>query len=85
MFALVADEVFYVKADAENRAEFLARDLVPFSYATKHGRRETMAYYTVPTEALDSSPLLCEWARQGMAAAERAAEGKGRPRKKTAR
>src|SRR6185369_4305800 len=79
IFALVAGEVFYVKVDDENREEFLAHRLVPFSYETRNGRREAMAYYTVPAEALDSSPLLCEWAQKGMAAAERAA------RKKTTR
>jgi DNA transformation protein and related proteins len=74
MFALVAYETFYVKVDDLNRPDFLAANLAPFSYETKNGRREVMSYHTVPAEALDSSPLLCDWARKGLEAATRAAQ-----------
>jgi DNA transformation protein and related proteins len=84
MFALVAYDTFYVKVDDSTRADFSG--LAPFSYETKNGRREVMSYHTVPTEALDSSSLLCEWARKGIEAAERAANAKRkkpRPAKKS--
>ena len=76
MFALVAFDTFYVKADDTSRAEFETLGLAPFEYEASGGKRAVMAYYTVPTEALDSSPLLCEWARKGIAAALRAAAKK---------
>lgn len=82
MFALVARDVFYVKTDEENRAEFLSQNLEPFSYETKKGQRNSLAYYTVPTEALDSSPLLCEWAQKGIGAAERSAQKAAKPKAK---
>jgi len=86
MFALVARDVFYVKTDEENRAEFLAQNLEPFSYETKKGERNSLAYYTVPSEALDSSQILCEWAQKGIGAAERSAQKAAQPRnKRTAR
>ncbi len=82
MFALVAFETFYVKVDEQNRSEFEALGLAPFTYESSGGKRAVMAYYTVPTEALDSSPLLCQWADKGIAAAQRAASSKKGTRKK---
>ncbi len=85
MFALVAFETFYVKVDATSRPEFESQHLAPFAYETKNGRRETMSYYTVPSEALDSSTLLCEWAMKGIEAAGRAATRKPAGKKRTAK
>ena len=82
MFALVAFETFYVKVDAHSRPEFESLGLAPFSYESSGGKRAVMAYYTVPAEALDSSPLLCHWAEKGFAAAERAVVAKKDSRKK---
>ncbi|MEK0450838.1 MAG: hypothetical protein RL088_3106 [Verrucomicrobiota bacterium] len=76
MFALVAYDTFYVKVDDTSRAEFEARGLGPFVYEAGGGKRSVMAYHTVPADALDSSPELCEWARKGIAAATRAAAAK---------
>ncbi len=84
MFAIVADEVFYVKVDDPSRASFTEQSLVRFGYETGEGRRHSLSYYTVPTEALDSSPLLCEWAQHGLDAAARAAAAKKPARKKSA-
>lgn len=72
MFALVAMETFYVKADAANLAEFEALGLVPFTYPGKNGERTVMSYRTVPSDALESSPPLIGWARKGIEAARRA-------------
>jgi DNA transformation protein len=74
MFALVASDTFYVKVDDLIRDGFVEQRLIPFSYDSRNGRREVMSYYTVPTDAMDSSALLCEWADKGIAAAARAAE-----------
>ncbi len=82
MFALVAFETFYVKVDEQSRPEFETLGLAPFTYESSGGKRAVMAYYTVPTEALDSSPLLCQWAEKGIAAAQRAASSKKGTRKK---
>ena len=85
MFALMADDIFYVKVDDTSRAEFISQKLVPFSYESKNGRREVMSYYTVPTDAMDSSALLCEWAEKGVVAAARAAGKKRRVTRPSAR
>ena len=76
MFALVAFDTFYVKVDDASRSEFESLGLKAFEYERGEGKRASMDYYTVPADALDSAPLLCEWSEKGIAAARRAALGK---------
>jgi len=75
MFALVAEDVFYIKADAANREEFTRHGLEPFRYEMKGGIKE-MSYFQPPT-AVDDGEVLCAWARKGVEAAARATAGKG--------
>ena len=77
MFALVGDEAFYIKVDDANRAEFETRGCLPFRYEMR-GERKQMDYWQPPAEALDDREMLCEWARKGCEAAERAAAKKKR-------
>lgn len=80
MFALVALEAFFIKADAENRADFESRGLAPFRYEA-NGKASVMSYFQPPSAALDDREMLCEWARKGVEAAARAAKKK--PARKT--
>ena len=80
MFALVAMEAFYIKADDVNRAEFETRGLEPFRYEMK-GKLKAMAYFQPPAAAMDDGELLCAWARKGVAAAARAVKRKPAKRK----
>lgn len=75
MFALVAEDVFYIKADAISREEFVRHGLEPFRYETQSGMKE-MSYFQPPVAALDDGELLCAWARKGVEAAFRAKAGK---------
>ncbi|MBK7899896.1 MAG: TfoX/Sxy family protein [Azonexus sp.] len=70
MFALIADDTLYVKADAENRGEYEKRAMPPFLY-TRQGKTITIAYHAVPPEALDDRTDLLALARLGFAAALR--------------
>lgn len=70
MFALIADDTLYVKADAENRGEYEKRAMPPFLY-TRQGKTITIAYHAVPAEALDDRSDLLALARLGFAAALR--------------
>ena len=76
MFGLVADDVLYLKTDADNRAQFVAAGSGPFMYTGK-GRDKPIAihYYRCPDEALESPALMTEWAHSGFAAALRAKAG----------
>jgi DNA transformation protein len=84
MFALVAFDTFYIKADDENRADFESCSLAPLRYEAG-GKVSVMSYFQPPTDALDDRDLLCEWARRGVEAAARSAEKRlrrtGRKRK----
>jgi DNA transformation protein len=76
-FALIADEVLYLKADdEENQARFKAAGSEPFRYAYLDGRVMTMAYWSAPEEAMDSPNAMAPWARGALACAVRAGAGK---------
>ena len=80
MFALIINEVLYLKADEALRPEFEAENLAPFSYATKTGARTVMAYYRAPERCLDDPDEMTVWARKAYDAALRA--GLPKPKKK---
>mgnify|MGYP001598292532 CR=1 FL=1 len=75
-FAIVADEVLYVKVDDANRVRFEQAQLQPISFTMKDGRVQTMSYYPLPEAALASNPELLAWAKEGLAAALRAPKRK---------
>jgi DNA transformation protein len=73
-FALVADDVLYLKADEVNRPDFLARGLAPFKpFADKP---MVMSYYPLPEEALDEPEAIRGWGESGLGAARRAEAAK---------
>jgi DNA transformation protein and related proteins len=71
MFALVADGVIYLKADAVNTPAFEREQLPPFTYATKDGKRGVMSYRRMPDRLYDDPEELATWARDALAAAHR--------------
>src|SRR3990172_1421392 len=79
MFALIADDVLYLKADDASRPEFERAGSEPFVYDAR-GRRTTMAYRRAPDEAMESRELAAPWARTALAAALRARSVKRKPR-----
>ena len=75
MFALIADDCLYLKADDTSRAEFEAAGLEAFQY-TKKGKIYQMSYHAAPEDALEDAELLRDWARKAVDAAMRAARSK---------
>ena len=71
MFALIADEVIYLKADAENAPAFEQEDLPPFTYAARN-RRVELSYRRMPDRLYDAPEELRRWAQAALAAARRA-------------
>ncbi|WP_028079430.1 TfoX/Sxy family protein [Solimonas soli] len=71
-FAIVLDDVLYLKADDESRERFVAAAQRPFT-VTMRGIEQRMDYYTVPEAALDDGDELLPWARLALAAARRKA------------
>lgn len=83
MFALVANDVVYLKADDENRATFEAAGMGPFTYE-RRGKPAALSYWRIPDELLDDEDELCAWAKRAWAAGRRAAamRPKKRPKKR---
>ncbi len=79
MFALVAGDVLYLKADAENAERFRERGLGPFEY-DKGGRLVATSYFQAPDEIMDNREAAAEWARRSFDAALRA-RAAGKPRR----
>lgn len=71
MFALVADDVLYLKADRTSAPAFDELGLPAFEY-DKAGKKMKMSYYLAPEEILDDPELAREWAERAFAAALRA-------------
>lgn len=71
MFALVAREGLWLKADEINRGEFEAAGCEMFAYE-RGGAQATLAYYRPPVDAMEAAGALVPWARSAYAAALRA-------------
>lgn len=75
MFALVADDTLYLKADEESADCFESRGLARFQY-NKAGRVVAMSYFEAPDEIYDDPAEAVVWAQRAYDAALRA---KSRP------
>ncbi len=81
MFALIADDVLYFKADEVSRADFEAAGSSPFVYDRKGRDAVVMSYWRAPEDDMDDADALAAWAAKGWEAARRAATKKPKPRK----
>ena len=75
MFALVADDVLYLKVADSNRGEFERAGMGPFEPYPEKGRKMTMSYYEVPATVLESRDELADWAGRALQVAERRKKG----------
>ncbi|MBB5017849.1 DNA transformation protein [Chitinivorax tropicus] len=79
-FAIVDDDVFYVKVDDHTRPDFEEHKLRPFSYAKKDGSTASMSYYPLPAEVMEDREMLLNWAQTAYGVALRANAKKKKPR-----
>jgi DNA transformation protein len=77
MFALVADDTLYFKADEISKHDFIALGLAPFSYS-KNGSQINMSYYCAPDDVLEDRELMSVWAQKAYDAALRVNKEKKR-------
>lgn len=68
-FALIDDDILYLKADAVTRPEFEAARMPPFQPFGEGG--ETMSYYAVPADVLEDADALTPWVERALDAAGR--------------
>jgi DNA transformation protein len=80
MFALAtSDGGIYLKTDKETEARFRAGGSRPFVYG-RDRRKVTMSYWSLPSEAIDDSDALKEWAALAYQAALRKPPAKRKKR-----
>lgn len=85
MFALIADDTLYLKADASTQAAFEAEGLPRFGYEARN-KRIDLPYWRAPERLLDDADEMTEWAAAALAVARRSAAAKpAAKRKKPAR
>ena len=75
IFALVIDDVLYLKTDDDSRAAFEAEGLEPFSFV-KQGKLISTSYWRAPELLLDDRAEMQRWAARAL----RAARNPGAPR-----
>ena len=72
-FALIDDDVLYLKGDDGLKPQFEAAGSHAFD---PFGEGKPMAYWSAPAEALDDQEVLLAWSRKSLEVAARAAAGK---------
>ena len=72
MFALVANDVLYLKVDEETCTAFKEAESEPFIYHGKQGQPVTMSYWKMPLEGFESPEQAKHWAGLAINAAQRA-------------
>jgi DNA transformation protein and related proteins len=75
MFALVADDELFLKADDTGRPRFLEAGCTPFVYESPKGPME-MSYFRPPDAAHEDAEAMLPWARLALDAALRAQAAK---------
>ena len=75
-FAIIDNDVLYLKTDDSNRKDFEAAGSGPFRPTGEGG--ETMMYYSVPVSVLEDADELAAWGRKAIAVA---AKTRKRPRR----
>jgi DNA transformation protein and related proteins len=81
-FAIIADEILYLKADAVSEPDFAAEDLEPFTYEGRNGKRMQMSYRRAPPRVMDDSDEMTLWCRKAFEAALRTRKPKRKPRRR---
>lgn len=81
MFAIVMNQRLYLKADDQNRPEFEARKLTPFTFEMK-GRDVALSYWSAPDAIFDEPAEAVRWARSAWEAAARGHLAKAQAREK---
>lgn len=81
MFALIAFDELYFKADAQSEAAFEEAGGKPFVYEGK-SKPIKMSYWTVPDEAMEDPESLLPWAERAVSSARRNKPVKKRKRTK---
>src|SRR5262249_40630565 len=76
MFAIIADERVYLKADDSTKPDFEAEGSGPFVYVGGDGKKMAMSYYALPERLYDEPDEIKAWALKAVDVALRTRNGK---------
>ncbi|MEN6333874.1 MAG: TfoX/Sxy family protein [Phycisphaerales bacterium] len=76
MFAVVADDVAYLKVDDSNRDDFVRAGSRPFEPYPDKIKTTIRTYFEIPADVLEDSAELAQWAQRSWVVARK---GKRRP------
>ena len=79
MFALVAEDVLYLKTDEAGQAAFAAEGCAPFRYEAR-GKSATMSYWRLPERLYDEPEEFRDWALAAVRVAARAKTAQKKPK-----
>ena len=71
MFAIIADDRLYLRANDETARAFADRNLSQFTYVAR-GKTVALQYYEAPPEVFEAPAAMRAWAQRSIAAALRA-------------
>ena len=64
MFAVVAEDVAYLKVDDSNREDFIRAGSGPFQPYPEHIKTTIHTYYEIPADVLENPDELGQWAQR---------------------
>jgi DNA transformation protein and related proteins len=74
VFAIVSDDVMYLKVDDKTRPAFVTEGCGPFIYAMPNGVQSMASYHKAPDRLLDDVDDMRSWVRDAVAVGRRAAK-----------
>ena len=74
MFAMIINDVIYMKADKDLAEDYANSGSVPFEYDTKKGTRVIPGLMRLPDSAMDDPDEALDWARRSLVPAVAAAK-----------
>lgn len=82
MFALIADDMIYLKTDAPLRTALEAEGSEPFAYERpSDGKVFDMGYLALPSEAAEDAEAASEWGRRALDVALKARAAKAKKKR----
>jgi DNA transformation protein len=81
MFALISDDVLYLKVDSSTRPAFEWAGMGPFAYDAKARSVTIRSYYEAPPDLFDDADLMRLWAGKALDTALRARQARPEKRK----
>jgi len=83
MFAILADDTLYLKADDISARAFKAEGMTPFTYTPEGKAPVAMSYWEVPPRLLEEPEELAIWAHQAHGIARAGKATRARPKKQS--